>query len=55
MTLLLLVGRPEPEKEKCLQTQGLQGPSPCSRSPWVPPLSSSSRVLGWRGLGERGV
>lgn len=49
MTLLLLMGRPELEKEKCFLTLGTPGPPHGSRFPWVP--FDSSRALGWQGLG----
>lgn len=41
MTLLLLMGKPELEKEKCFLD-----PSHGSRFPWVP--FNSSRALGWQ-------
>lgn len=51
VTLLLLTGRPEPEKEKCLPTRGTPGPFTLFQAPLGPPPSYSSRALGGRGSG----
>lgn len=55
VTLLLLTGRPEPEKEKCLPTRGTPGPFTLFQAPLGPSTFLFLQGPGRAGAPEGGV
>lgn len=54
MTLALLTGRPEQEKEKCLLTRGAPGPFLKFQAPLGPSTFSFRKGPEWGGRGTEG-